>query len=99
MLEKCPNCGEIVESVALLSNPPIYKKICKNCGEITPTTTNTTYEVGYRDSDGRNYITTANMDLITATEVLKEYSKKYENCRLLETTIISKEVHLNIDEL
>lgn len=36
MIEKCPNCGEIVESVALLSNPPIYKKICKNCGEINP---------------------------------------------------------------
>lgn len=40
MIEKCPNCGAIVESVALLSNPPIYKKICKNCGEITPEVTN-----------------------------------------------------------
>lgn len=39
MIEKCPNCGEIVESVALLSNPPIYKKICKNCGEINPKVT------------------------------------------------------------
>lgn len=30
MLEKYPNCGEIVEPVVLLSNPPVYKNICKN---------------------------------------------------------------------
>lgn len=35
-INKCPKCGGRVEEVALLSNPPIYKKICENCGEIKP---------------------------------------------------------------
>lgn len=34
MIERCPNCGEKIECLALTSNPPIYKNICKNCGEI-----------------------------------------------------------------
>lgn len=34
MIERCPRCWNVVETVALTSNPPIYKKICRNCGEI-----------------------------------------------------------------
>ena len=33
-MNKCPKCNSKIEEVALLSNPPIYKKICENCGEI-----------------------------------------------------------------
>lgn len=33
-MTKCSNCGGKIEEIALLSNPPIYKKICENCGEI-----------------------------------------------------------------
>lgn len=34
MLNKCLRWDGKIEEVALLSNPPIYKKICENCGEI-----------------------------------------------------------------
>lgn len=33
-MNKCPKCDGRVEEVGLLSNPPIYKKICENCGEL-----------------------------------------------------------------
>jgi len=34
MIERCSKCGGKIEEIALLSNPPTYKKICENCGEI-----------------------------------------------------------------
>lgn len=33
-MNKCPKCGGRVENIALTSNPPIYKNICENCGEL-----------------------------------------------------------------
>lgn len=35
-IEKCEICGGLIQNIALTSNPPIYKKICENCGEIEP---------------------------------------------------------------
>lgn len=31
---KCSKCGGRVGNIALLSNPPVYKNICENCGEV-----------------------------------------------------------------
>ena len=57
--------------------------------------TDVRYEVMYTDSEnGMDYMTTDSMDLATATEKLKEYSKKHKNCRLLETKVITKEIYL-----
>ena len=33
-MNKCHKCGGRVENIALTSNPPIYKNICENCGEL-----------------------------------------------------------------
>lgn len=33
-MNKCPKCDGRVENIALLSNPPVYRNICENCGEL-----------------------------------------------------------------